>query len=127
MPGNSIKSALQEMLASGETILQGTVISTAPLKIQAENDPKLIITERISVVPWHLTDYRTSIALDCQTEATSGGSGEASFSSHRHSIRGETSVTVHNALRIGEQVHLLALQNGKLYYVLDRVSGQVGG
>jgi len=28
---------------------------------------------------------------------------------------------VYNALKVGEKVHLLSLNNGKKYYVLDRV------
>ena len=30
-------------------------------------------------------------------------------------------MTVYNGLKVGEKVHLLSLNNGKKYYVLDRV------
>lgn len=123
MGDTSIKGLIQSMVSvDGESIMQGTVISVSPLKIQMENDSKHIITERITIVPWHLTNYHTSVVVDWQTENTSGGSGYAEFSSHRHAIKGTKPITVLNALRLGDKLHILSLNKGKLYYVLDRVS-----
>lgn len=52
-------------------------------------------------------------------------SGTTSGSAHSHSlssfnIYGAT-ITVYNALKVGETVHLLSFNNGKKYYILDRV------
>lgn len=72
-------------------------------------------------------------------EHTHSISGNASESSHSHGYSGDTGnagghshsitsfsvsgarMTVHNALKVGETVHLLSFNGGKQYYVLDRV------
>lgn len=69
------------------------------------------------------------------THAVNGSATEAS---HSHAYSGDTggtphshalatfniygaTMTVYNALKVGETVHLLSFDNGKKYYVLDRV------
>ena len=59
----SLKQIFQGLVVEGIEFLQGTVISASPLKIQIANDEKLIINERITIVPWHLTDYTTKATL----------------------------------------------------------------
>ena len=119
----SLKQLFQSMSVSGIEFLQGTVISASPLKIQITNDEKLIINERITIVPWHLTDYTTQA-----TYTVGGGALDAEtnvVSAHSHKLVTYTltkgTLTVHNALKVGEKVHVLSLNNGKKYYVLDRV------
>jgi len=97
----SLKQMFQGMIPKDVELLQGTVAKIGPLKIQMSGDEKLFITERITIVPWHLTDYTTKL----------NGSP----------------ATVSNALKVGETVHVLSINHGKLYYVLDRVAGQVVG
>lgn len=52
-------------------------------------------------------------------------SGETDSSSHYHDIDTfniyGAKMTVYNALKVGENVHVLSINNGKKYYVLDRV------
>lgn len=53
-------------------------------------------------------------------------SGTTQGTAHSHSlstfnIYGAT-MTVYNALKVGEQVHILSFNHGKQYYVLDRIS-----
>lgn len=96
----SLKGIFQGMIPADAELMQGTVISASPLKIQMANDEKLIVNERITVVPRHLSDYATTCSI-------SGGASE--------------NITVYNALKIGDKVHVLSLNNGKLYYILDRV------
>lgn len=119
----SLKQIFQSMNVNGIELMQGTVISASPLKIQITNDEKLILNERIAIVPWHLTDYTTQAtftvgggALDAQTNLVDG---------HTHQLETYTltkgTLTVHNALKVGEKVHVLSLNNGKKYCVLDRV------
>lgn len=103
----SLKQLFQSMIPDGDELMEGTVIEAKPLKIQMTNDEKLIINERITVVPWHLTDYITTAILRTDGEALS-----------ERSI-----LTVYNALQKGDKVHVLALNHGKLYYILDRVAG----
>lgn len=124
----SIKQMFQSMIPQDIELMQGTVIQTGPLKIQMEGDDKLIINERITVVPWHLTDYKTTITGHNNQNYYYTGKDTDSGTApvvppHIHAI-GKTIITVHNALRKGDKLHILSLNAGKLYYVLDRVAGQ---
>lgn len=121
----SLKQVFQRLLPAGEELMRGTVISVSPLKIQMVNDEKLILNERTAIIPWHLTDYTTKATYTVgqgtlNSVTTPNGEGP-----HTHQLASYTlsygTITVHNALKLGEQVHVLALNNGKLYYVLDRV------
>ncbi|MCC8136401.1 MAG: DUF2577 domain-containing protein [Ruminococcus sp.] len=96
----SLKGIIQGMMSDSAELMQGTVISESPVKIQMANDEKLIINERIAVIPRHLSDYTSEAAFD----------GEDPLP-----------LTVYNGLKTGEKVYVLSLNRGKLYYVLDRV------
>lgn len=119
---NSVKELFQDMIPVAAELLQGLVISTEPLKIQMINDSKLVIGETVTVVPRDLTDYETTAdltwgegtALSAETKTESGDKLV------KFQITG-AGLTVHNALKTGEAVHILSLQNGKKYYVLGRV------
>lgn len=145
----SLKQLLQGIQIKDMTLLQGKVTQASPLKIQAVNDDKLVITEEIAIVPRHLTDYTASCdvwlgstgAIDSVTQTGgthnhSGGahegheSGDGSHThtgdgSHSHSLKTfaieSANITIYNALKVGEMVHLLSFDSGKKYYVLDRV------
>ncbi len=133
----SLKQLFQGMIPEGDEIMEGTVIQTGPLKIQMVNDEKLIINERITIVPWHLTDYTTTAdilkdegTLDSHTfvDGAHGGhqGGDGTHVNHLETFNlYKGTIKVYNALKKGERVHVLALNHGKLYYVLDRVAGQV--
>lgn len=117
----SLKELFQGMSPSSAELLRGTVIQVSPLKIQMENDPMHIITDRITIVPRHLTNYTTTCTINWVSDYRSGGSGDAAFASHNHGITGTKTITINNALIKGDVVHVLALNKGKLYYVLDRI------
>lgn len=99
----SIKELFQGMIPIGVELLQGIVISNEPLRVQIVNDSKHIISRISTVVPKHLTDYTISATI-----ADEDGTHDSL-------------VTVHNALQVGEGVHLLSLQNGKKHFILGRV------
>lgn len=129
----SLKQIIQGMMFDSAELMQGTVIAVSPLKIQMVNDEKLIVNERITVVPRHLSDYTTTAtytvgegSLDSVTTVSGSHGGHTSGDgSHSHPLRTFTltkgTITVHNALKVGESVYVLSLNKGKLYYVLDRV------
>lgn len=117
----SLKGLFQSLAGDGAEVWQGVVKSTSPLRIQAINDDKLVIGPNITYVPQHLTDYTTEVTVSWRTEATSGGSGDTAFASHDHAIIGRKKITVHNALKVGDRVHVLTYKHGKQHYVLDRV------
>lgn len=117
----SLKQLFQGMTRDGVEVLQGIVKSVGPLKIQIVNDEKLTIGPNITYIPRHLTDYSTEVTVSWRTENASGGSGDAAYASHNHAITGRKAITVHNALKVGDRVHVLSFNHGKQYYVLDRV------
>lgn len=117
----SLKQLFQGMAGDGVEVLQGIVKSVGPLKIQIVNDEKLTIGPNITYIPRHLTDYSTEVTVSWRTENASGGSGDAAYASHNHAITGRKRITVHNALKVGDRVHVLSFNHGKQYYVLDRV------
>lgn len=133
----SLKGLFQGLVPDPCGALQGKVISASPLKIQATNDDKLIIPASLLIVPKHLTNYKAVVDIAVgdgvlSSMTTESGSHDHSGSGHSHSggahthplasfsIKGGT-MTVYNGLKVGEKVHLLSLNNGKKYYVLDRV------
>lgn len=123
----SLKGLLQGMTGDGVQVLQGIVKSASPIKIQIVNDDKLTIGPNITYVPRHLTDYKTDISgPNIQSYYYTGNSTESGTAPvsppHVHAI-GRVSVTVHNALKAGEKVHVLSFNHGKQYYVLDRTEG----
>lgn len=126
MNETSIKQMIQNISQKGRAeLVQGMIISTAPLKIQVLNDSKLVISERITVVPRHLTDYETEMDIVWSGE-TAISSDTNTVDAHAHKLLDfnlyKAKAIVRNALKAGEIVHLIVLQNGKKYYVLDRVT-----
>lgn len=137
----SLKGLFQGMMPADAEIMQGNVISVSPLKIQMVNDEKLIINERITVVPWHLTDYTTKIDIEkrdgtIDSETYVDGSHHHLYpkepphspttdDTHKHALETyniyKATIKVYNALKVGDVVYVLSLNNGKLYFVLDRV------
>lgn len=116
----SLKGMFQGMAAGETEVLQGIVKSASPLKIQIVNDEKLIIGLNITYVPRHLTDYTTS----CSLAKGEKGSvyGPSSDGGRLTDFTFSGSITVHNALKAGERVHVLSFNHGKQYYVLDRIN-----
>lgn len=120
--GTSLKQLIQGLMPEGVGVVQGVVQSVSPLKIKIAGDDKLIISAQNTSVPWQLTDYDTEVTIDWRTEDESGGGGWAEFAAHSHAVKGRKKIRVHNALKIGDKLHILAYNHGKQYYVLDRVA-----
>lgn len=113
------KTAVEAVNASKPAnMVFGKVISASPLKIKI--DQKLILTSAQLVLSRNVTDYRLSVTMDYTTESASGGSGDSSFASHAHGVKGTKELTVHNALKVGEEVILMQLSGGQKYIVIDR-------
>lgn len=102
-------------------LMRGTVTSAAPLKIQI--DQRLELDADLLILTSSVMDYETEITVSWETAEKSGGSGDASFASHKHSVAGKKKIKVHNALKVGETVLLLRVQGGQKFIVLDRVKG----
>lgn len=108
----SIKQLIQGMTSNEIEILQGIVKSESPFKIQIINDEKLVIGQNITYIPRHLTDYTTTCSLIKEEKGNDDNTFDCTFNGV---------LMVHNALKMGEKVHILSFNHGKQYYVLDRV------
>ena len=89
-------------------------------KIQIVNDDKLTIGPNITYIPRHLTDYTADCTI---TKGTGSVDGPTSDGSRLTDFTLNGSITVHNALKVGEKVHVLSFNHGKQYYLLDRTEG----
>lgn len=112
------KNSMREMIAQiakgaeqSAEVVQGTVISGSPIKISLVNDAKVILTSTDLIVPQHLSSYSVSADI-------SGGSVSGSVSAHNHR---SVTLKINNSLQSGDKVHLLSFNNGKKYFVLDKV------
>ena len=113
------KAALEAVNASGPMgLCFGTVTSASPLKIQV--DQKKTLTEAQLILTNNVRDFSVEMTVDHTTDAASGGSGDASFASHRHDYTGRKKFKVHLGLKTGEKVILLRCDGGQKFIVLDR-------
>ncbi len=121
------KAAVEAVNASKPAnMVFGTVISESPLKIKV--DQKLILTSKQLVLARNVTKHEIEVEPSLNkepyfhlTESTSGGSGDASFSSHNHRYEGRKKFLVYNELKSGEEVILMQISGGQKYVVLDRI------
>ena len=114
------------------SVIEAKVIGVGPLKVQATNDDKLILNAGSLVVPWHLTDYTTKMTyrldkgtLDSETynDGSHGGhvAGDGKNVNHLRTFNlYKGTITVYNALKVGDMVYLLRYNDGKKYFILDR-------
>lgn len=103
------------------SVLYGTVKSTSPLIISVDGDEKRNLTKEFLCLTRNVKDHEIYMTVDHETEEKGGGSGEASFSAHRHAYKGKKKFLVHNNLRAGERVLLLMMQGGDKFVVWDRM------
>ena len=118
---NSVRQSCMTMMQTMQlsTFEFGTVTSVSPLQIQAEQ--KKTLSKAQLVLTRNVSDFETEVTVDWTSENKSGGSGESSFSSHNHAIKGKKKITVHNALKVGDKVVLMKQHGGQKYLVVDRV------
>ncbi len=79
-------------------IIDADVVSTSPLRIRLSNNEKLVLSSERFIIPEKLTDYELSVRTP----------------------RGTETHTFFNALKTGDQIVVVSLQGGGMYYVLDR-------
>lgn len=108
-------------------VIYGKVISIAPLKIQI--DQKIILGPAQLVLTRNVTDYTLEMTVDHETEnathghGLSGVSGSVIANEHKHACKGKKAFIVHNALKVGERVLLIATKGGQSFIVVDRMVG----
>lgn len=73
----------------------------------------------------HAHDYSGNTDDGGEPSHGHGYDGTTEQTKHSHNLASfniyKATMTVYNALKVGEKVHLLSFDNGKKYYVLDRV------
>ena len=131
------RAAIDANEASQPTDLRfGTVTSVTPLSVQITN--QMTIPQSLLVLPIHLTDYTVPVTFNWTTE-TAGDhdhsysgtdSEEDSYSgnvdnngNHTHQVVSDESktITIHNALKVGDKVALIRKQGGQAFYILDQI------
>jgi len=100
-------------------IIFGKVTQESPLKINIEQ--RLTLDAEHLILSSLVQDFSVDVTLDHSTDATSGGTGESSFSSHSHTVAGKKTMVFHFGLKVGETVMLLQIQGGQKFLILDRV------
>lgn len=118
-----VKQAALEAMESAKPVqvVFGTVQTVSPLTIRIEQ--KLTLGEKNLILTRNVTDYTVEMTVDHFTEESAGGAGEAAFAAHAHPYLGRKPFLVHNALRPGERVLLLRMQQGRKFVVIDRLEG----
>lgn len=97
-----IKQIANKSVSSSD-IYEGTVTSASPIKITLVNDAKIILSSANMVIPEHLREKIGTVTIRVNGVYYSGH------------------VTIHEALKTGDKVYLMSYNNGKKYFVLDRV------
>lgn len=94
-----IKKAARDAIEASQpcNFLFGKVIGTKPLKISVEQ--KMTLGSAQLVLTRNVTNFNTNITINGEYEQ----------------------ITVHNALKVGDEVTLLKQKGGQKYLVLDRV------
>ena len=110
-----IKKAANDSVDASEPsdFCYGTVTSDKPLKILVEQ--KMELAKAQLILSRNVTDFETEITINWKSEDKAGGSGEASFSSHNHDIKGKKKILVHNKLKVGDEVVLFKKKGGQKY------------
>lgn len=144
---DSIKKAAVEAVDASKpvSVLFGKVISINPLQITVEQ--KLTLGKEQLVLTRNVTDYSIDVSVQWETvtalkthrhkiEAFSTlNAGDPSHAhaveelfteyssslAHIHNISGKKNMTVHSALKVGDEVLLLRMIGGQKFIVMDRV------
>ena len=109
---NAIKVAAVKAVDASQPcdFLFGKVTSTYPLKVFVEQ--KMTLTSAQLALSRNVTDYTVDVSVDWDTEDSND---------HNHEIVGDKKITIHNGLKIGDEVVLLKKKGGQKYLILDKV------
>lgn len=75
----------------------GEIVSVSPLRVKITN--QLVIPSSLLIVPQNLTNHNVNVVIDSETKT----------------------MTINNALKLGDKVALLRKQGGQSYFILDRI------
>lgn len=111
-----IKKAVEQGIKNAALVglLEGEVISSSPLKIRLKKNVKLIIPKELLVVP----EYLTNRTINCNVSASYISTATEEFNNVSSN---DVSITINNALKIGDKVMLISFEGGQKYFILDRI------
>ena len=131
------RAAIDANEASQPTDLRfGTVKTVNPLSVEITN--QMLIPQSLLILPSHLTDYTVPVTFNWTSETAgnhnhsysgSDSRGDShsgsvdSNGSHVHQMVSDKSntITIHNALKVGDKVVLIRKQGGQAFYILDKI------
>ena len=118
---NAVKKAAVEAVNAGQPsdFCYGKVVSTKPLKISVEQ--KMTLGAAQLVLTRNVTDFNTRVTVNWETGIKADEKGDPPLPSHSHAVSGTKTITIHNALQVGDVVVLLKKKGGQKYLILDRV------
>lgn len=106
----AIKKASDEVNKASKpvSLMSGKVETVGPLSVRI--DQKLVLPEKALILTDSVRDHDITINIHGITD------------SRGDSISGETAVTIHNALQVGESVLLIRKQGGQQFLIIGRGS-----
>ena len=109
---NAVKKAAIEAVEASHPsdFLFGKVTSVSPIKVSVEQ--KMTLASAQLVLTRNVTDYSADVSVDWNTEDAN---------EHNHEIMGVKKITIHNGLKVGDEVVLLKKKGGQKYLILDKV------
>lgn len=125
----AIKKAAREAWEASKpvNVFFGEVKSVNPLKINVEQ--KMILGKAQLVLARNVTEHKVSITAGNIKDYYYKGSAPDKETlpvspSHVHAV-GEMEITIHNDLKVGDEVILIRQQEGQKFVVIDRIGGEI--
>lgn len=100
------------------SIIYGIVLSAKPLTIQVNS--KLTLDDTFLVLTKNVSDYEAEIDIDYTGDGEIEIEGVAGNILKQLSIS-SAKITIHNALKAGDEVVMIQMQGGQKYVVLDKI------
>lgn len=123
---DAIKQLVMQTLQNTELsdVVSGEVINDNPLQIKI--DSKIILTDEFLVLTNNVRDYETTVDYIEVTESEEETDTEETDKEETPEPTLKTAkCTIHNALKVGDNVLMLQQSGGQMFIVLDKIGGEL--
>ena len=123
---DAIKQLVMQTLQNTELsdVVSGEVINDNPLQIKI--DSKIILTDEFLVLTNNVRDYETTVDYIEVTESEEETDTEETDKEETPEPTPKTAkCTIHNALKVGDNVLMLQQSGGQRFIVLDKIGGEL--
>lgn len=123
---DAIKQLVMQTLQNTELsdVVSGEVINNNPLQIKI--DSKIILTDEFLVLTNNVRDYETTVDYIEVTESEEETDTEETDKEETPEPTPKTAkCTIHNALKVGDNVLMLQQSGGQMFIVLDKIGGEL--